>query len=196
MTGTATAQRRQRPKSNFMRRVVQVSALPLFVVGLMALSDCAHQADNSSERIRCDQTRAHHDGDTFTCVSHGESFIVRVASVDAPETGQGYWRVARSRLRELAGDGSVVDCYKVDRHSRRVCRVTASDGEDVATALLREGLAWYPTAFAHEDAPSKRRTYVQAESEAQLAHRGLWSEPGPMPPWQCRREKEQGRRCR
>jgi endonuclease YncB( thermonuclease family) len=63
------------------------------------------------------------------------------------------WRVARAALRELAAPGSFVDCYKVDRYERRVCRLKTEDGQDAADLMLSESLGWCPEDFASEDAP-------------------------------------------
>lgn len=146
----------------------------------------------------CAEARSHHDGDTFVCVlaERGTSFKVRVASIDAPETGQAYWRPARARLRELASPGSTVACYKVDRYERRVCRLKALDGRDAADVMLAEGLAWYSEDYAEEDEPADRERYRRLETAAREAGRGLWAEPQPMPPKQCRELRRAGSRCR
>jgi endonuclease YncB( thermonuclease family) len=98
-----------------------------------------HAAPPDALHARCAEVRGFHDGDTFACLPEGTTaFVVRVASIDTPETGQGYWRVARERLRELVGSGSAVDCYKRDRYDRRVCRVQTPEGADVAAVMLGE----------------------------------------------------------
>jgi endonuclease YncB( thermonuclease family) len=146
---------------------------------------------------RCAQTKGHHDGDTFVCLgAGGAGFKVRVAIIDAPETGQAYWRVASQRLRELAGDGSTVACRKEDRYGRQVCSITSLVGEDVAEVMLREGLAWYPEAYAREDTAAMRSVYRSRQAEARAAARGLWSEPQPMAPGDCRAERKTSRPCR
>lgn len=147
----------------------------------------------------CASSRGVHDGDTFACVAEGaqgEAFVVRVAGIDAPEAGQVYWRVARDALRRLAGDGTTVTCFKVDRHGRRVCRVATRDGADVAEALLRAGLAWYDQHYASEQTAEERHTYAIAQAAAQAARRGLWADPEPMAPWDCRQRRRTGQRCR
>lgn len=178
-------------------------ALPLLRTGCMTLlafvcigSGCTLLAPAQATGIRCEETTSHHDGDTFTCATTATSFVVRVASIDAPEAGQGIWRIARSRLRELAAPGSSVDCYKVDRYERRVCRLKTKDGRDVADLLLSEGLAWYAEDFANEDQPGDRDRYRRLQAESQSAKRGLWVEPDPMPPKVCRERRRAGKSCR
>ncbi|MCA3237412.1 MAG: thermonuclease family protein [bacterium] len=99
----------------------------------------------------CKNVTGVHDGDTLTCVSdtYG-TFVVRFAGLDAPETGQAHWRIARDRLKELAGRGTVADCYKQDQYGRRVCRLRSVGGKDLADAMIGEGLAWHATRFADE----------------------------------------------
>ncbi len=108
-----------------------VCALLLAIAGLpISISSFAQTPQMLA--VHCVETTGHHDGDTFTCKSASapaSKFVVRVASIDAPETGQANWRVARARLRELAAAGSSVDCYKVDRYDRKVCRLKRAMGE-------------------------------------------------------------------
>lgn len=151
--------------------------------------------------VTCEQTRGFHDGDTFTCVtagtsSLGETFVVRVAGVDAPEMGQARWRSARDRLRELAGPGTAVSCYKEDRYHRAVCRVRTADGGDVVATLIQEGLAWHAVEYAHEQTAEERGRYSAAERDAKAKHLGLWQESNPQPPWECRRARLERARCR
>jgi endonuclease YncB( thermonuclease family) len=168
----------------------------LVVLGPLFIGGCAQVPEVATHPVRCTETSNHHDGDTFTCMpEQGSKFVVRVASIDAPETGQAYWRAARARLRELAASGSVVDCYKVDRYDRRVCRLKTSQGRDAADVMLSDGLAWYSEDFAGEDAPAARERYRRLQTEAQAAKRGLWIEPSPTSPMTCRKRRRDGLRC-
>lgn len=126
-------------------------------------------AMRKSSAVVCSETRGHHDGDTFTCLPAGgarAAFVVRVAGIDAPETGQSHWRAARARLRELVSSGSAVDCYKRDRFARDFCRVTSAEGLPVAEAMIGEGLAWYAEDFASEDSHAERETRRSLEQQA------------------------------
>lgn len=147
--------------------------------------------------VVCDSTRGFHDGDTFACVpADSPPFVVRVGGLDAPETGQGFWRVSRDRLRALAGPGTTVECYKADRYGRQVCRVRSPAGEDVVERLLREGLAWHGVHYVSEQTADERVRYAAAEAAARAERRGLWSESEPQAPWECRRSREQRKSCR
>lgn len=152
----------------------------------------------------CTETRGFHDGDTFACLSAGwaddrggaAAVVVRLAGLDAPETGQAHWRSARDRLQQLAAPGTAVRCYKTDRYARHVCRVQSPSGQDIVEILLREGWAWHSVAYLTEQSPDERSRYADAERAARAERNGLWKEPDPQAPWDCRRSKERRQRCR
>lgn len=143
----------------------------------------------------CADTRSFHDGDTFSCVTDSGTLRVRVAGVDAPETGQAFWRVARDLLRSSAPPGTQVDCYKTDRYERQVCRVSTADGRDIALRLVEEGLAWHTVKYRDEQPPSELAAYAAAEERARSGGKGLWSLPAPQEPSACRELKKQKLKC-
>ena len=138
-----------------------------------------------------------HDGDTITLQTEERGiFNVRLSGADTPETGQAYWRVARDALHRLIADKPVtVRCYKQDWRKREVCHVLV-DGIDPALTLVKQGLAWYAFMFADELTPAMRTAYEQAEEQARQQRIGLWREPEPMPPWDCRKLRKAHQRCR
>lgn len=144
----------------------------------------------------CLATARHHDGDTFECATSQGALTVRVAGVDAPEIGQAYALASRDLLRSLTPAGSSVQCYALDSYGRSLCRVFSPGGGHVQAELLREGLAWYSRAYAHELTPQERRDFERLEADAQLARRGLWAATNPMAPWDCRAAKRDGKSCR
>lgn len=146
-------------------------------------------------RLTCSDPRAFHDGDTFTCGHEGGSVRVRVAGIDAPETGQGFWRASRDLLRKRAVPGTVVDCYKVDAYERQVCRVASPAGADISLELVQSGLAWHSRKYAFEQRPDERERYEAAEASAKSRELGLWSLPDPQDPSACRAVRKQGRKC-
>lgn len=137
------------------------------------------------------------DGDTLHVISaDGNRLKVRIAGVDTPERGQAHWRVARSHLINLTQSGNLrLDCYKTDQYERSICRVWA-DGRDVAASLLEQGLAWHYKRFASEQTPVERELYARLETEAQQSRRGLWQDPEPMNPSECRKARRSGQKCR
>lgn len=138
-----------------------------------------------------------HDGDTIKLQTVEQGILtVRLSGADTPETGQAYWRAARDNLRNLVADKPVtVWCYKRDHNDREVCHVTVN-GSDPALALVKQGLAWYAFMFANELTPTMREVYQAAEAQAREQHLGLWQEPEPMPPWECRKLRKAHQKCR
>lgn len=143
----------------------------------------------------CLEVRNVHDGDTFTCVTAAGPIRVRVAGVDAPEVGQGFWRVSRDLLRSSTRAGSKVDCYKVDRYERQVCRVLSPEGKDLALGLVEAGLAWHTVKYREEQTPAERSVYATAEQAAIEGRLGLWQQTAPQPPWDCRDAKKARQLC-
>jgi endonuclease YncB( thermonuclease family) len=137
-----------------------------------------------------------HDGDTFRIqtTDHG-TVIVRFAGSDTPETGQAYWKVARDELKSLLTEKTIkISCYKKNR-DRDVCRIFTNDG-DVGLAMVRNGFAWYAFQFAHEQTAKERQDYTAAERDAKSRKLGMWIEPDPMPPWECRALRRNSQKCR
>lgn len=97
------------------------------------------------------------DGDTFRLTS-GER--IRIAGIDAPETHADQARcraemrlgeAASARARTLIG-GRTVTIERVGRsYDRTVARVSI-DGQDLAAALVKSGVArWWPRGSAKPD---------------------------------------------
>lgn len=138
-----------------------------------------------------------HDGDSIKLQTPDRSVLeIRFAGSDTPETGQAYWKVARGVLRSLVdGQTVTVSCYKRDHHDRDVCRVFVGS-MDVGLETVKRGVAWYAYQFSHELSASEQRDYAAAEQRAREQRLGLWAEPDPMPPWECRRLRRAGQKCR
>lgn len=151
--------------------------LPLIAVASAALAEPLTVAP---ERVS--------DGDTFRArFETGNTGPVRLAGCDTPERGQAFGKRATEALRSILSTGPVVvDCYKVDRYGRGVCRVNASGG-DVCLSLIRAGMAWHYVAYAREQSPAQAEAYAQAQEAAQVARVGLWQNPAPVPPWEWRK---------
>lgn len=136
------------------------------------------------------------DGDTLKVLTatHGEA-SVRVAGVDCPERGQAYWRAAKEHLVEFASKGELtVACYKTDQYDRHVCRVKLGD-EDLGANLIQAGLAWHYKRFQNEQSPEERALYARLEEAAKAGRVGLWQEPDPMPPEECRKARRAKEKC-
>lgn len=180
-----------------MRPVVWVATLA--IAASWSVPGLGRTVASPAGELACVQTRAFHDGDTFTCVAATATIRVRVAGIDAPETEQGFWLVSRDLLQKRAGPDTRVDCYKVDRFERQVCRVFGADGSDIALELVQTGLAWRTCKYASEQTPAERDAYATAEDTARSRGLGLWSQPDPMEPGECRalrQQRQQRQKCR
>ena len=130
------------------------------------------------------------DGDTLTILDSARAqHKVRLAQIDAPETGHGKNKPAQSfgndskqSLAELTfGKVVTASCGDTDRYGRSVCGITV-DGLDVNREQVRRGMAWVYRRYAHD------KTLFQVEEEAQSAKRGLWRASGAVPPWEWRKQ--------
>jgi endonuclease YncB( thermonuclease family) len=124
-----------------------------------------------------------HDGDTISVLVAKRAVKVRLEGIDCPELSQAYGRVAKLFTSDrVFGKWVDVEQTTVDRYGRSVGRVFVN-GEDVSNAILSAGLAWHYTQYSAD------RELDAAEQSARAAHRGLWSQPNPVPPWVFRRPR-------
>jgi endonuclease YncB( thermonuclease family) len=139
------------------------------------------------------------DGDTLTLLDDSKAqHRIRLAGIDAPETGQPFGQRARENLARLAHGATVrADCVKQDRFGRRVCTVwvrppgcaACPPTLDTGLAQLTQGLAWHFRRYAHEQTPEDRERYAFAEAQARTRRSGLWRDAAPKPPWEWREER-------
>lgn len=130
------------------------------------------------------------DGDTITVLGAGnQQTRIRLQGIDAPESRQAFGQVSKQNLSDLIFNKLVVVEYeKTDRYGRTLGKVLAG-GRDVNLEQVKVGLAWHYKYYQDEQSPDDRRLYADAEMEARSARRGLWADPGPIPPWDYRRGK-------
>jgi len=147
------------------------------------------------------------DGDTISVVDPANvQHTVRLAAIDAPESGQPYGSRSKENLSRLLSDQEVrVDWQKKDSYHRLVgtvwvvspdmpCRGRSDCPKtlDAGLAQLTVGLAWHYEKYAHEQEPQKRGQYEFAEIEARAKRAGLWRDPRAVPPWDWRHPKPAG----
>lgn len=126
------------------------------------------------------------DGDTLTVLRDGrEQVKIRLYGVDAPELSQDFGSRARQALSSLAygRQVEVLEPTAHDRYGRTVARVL-SGGQDVGREVVAQGLAWvYPQYCTKQPLCTE---WSNLEKQARSAKFGLWSVPGPVPPWEWR----------
>ena len=115
---------------------------------------------------------------------------IRLHGIDAPEAGQtcpraggGTWpcgKDAAQLLDDLAGGREVV-CAALDSDPYgRIVASCAVNGRDVATEIIRAGLAWAYVEYSGD--------YVALEAEAKAAGLGVWQAPAEAP-WDYRADR-------
>ena len=121
------------------------------------------------------------DGDTISVMHNGRANKIRLEGIDCPELGQDFGMRAKQFTSAMVfGKDVEVREFNLDRYGRTVARVLV-DGKDLSLELVKAGLAWHYRQYSSE------RVLAQAQIEARLAKRGLWSMPDPVPPWVYRR---------
>ena len=122
------------------------------------------------------------DGDDIEVLDKGKAVRIRLAEVDCPEKGQPFFRNAKNFTSSLCFDLQVrVEVVEKDRYGRTVGRVMLPDGRCLNRELVKAGYAWWYKDY------SKDLSLGLLEMQARIAKRGLWSVPGPEPPWEYRK---------
>jgi len=133
------------------------------------------------------------DGDTVTMLdSSNTQHKIRLAQIDAPETGHGknkpaqpYGEKSKAALSELVFQQTVeAQCQTKDRYGRLVCKILVN-GTDANLEQVKNGWAWVYTKYARES------SYFEAEATAKAKRIGLWADNEPVPPWEYRHPKQQ-----
>jgi len=138
------------------------------------------------------------DGDTVVALTANHDRLrIRLASIDAPETGHGNCRPgqpwstqAKNRLAALVlGKTVPLHCYDTDHYGRAVCDVLVPGGTANHT-LVAEGLAWANQAAGKRYV--RDTEVVRTEGAARAARAGLWQDGGATAPWIWRRTEWMG----
>lgn len=128
------------------------------------------------------------DGDTLTLLVDKRPVKVRLANIDAPETGKGknnpgmpFGQAAKEALSRAAfGKVATAQCPEKDRYERLVCEVFV-DGKNINLQQVNQGMAWVYEQYA------KNPAYYQAQQQAQAKKLGLWADSNPQKPWEWRK---------
>lgn len=129
-------------------------------------------SDGDTLKVRCEQQLQ----------QPAQTLTVRLAEIDAPEKRQAFGTRSRANLAVLCfGRPAAVNVLSKDRYGRSVGRVTCGE-TDANAAQVQAGLAWAYEKYLTD------RSIKASEEEARAAHRGLWSDAAPVPPWQWRQE--------
>jgi len=116
------------------------------------------------------------EGDLLDVHQGSQVRRIRLAEIDAPELGQNYGALSRQHLLNLTRRKAVhIQEVGMDLRGYTLARASL-DGLDLGQAQIAAGLAWRSEQSTDAD-------YLQSEFEAKKAHRGLWRDLNPVPPW-------------
>lgn len=111
------------------------------------------------------------DGDTFLLQVGKINHTVRLADIDAPESGQPYGNRAKQALNGLIFKKNIhAQCRDSDKYGRYVCTVFVGN-LDVNMEMVRTGHAWVYSEF------NQRNDLPKLERDARKARIGLWGLP-------------------
>lgn len=108
---------------------------------------------------------------------------VRLADIDAPETGQPFGEAATEALKALVlKQRAQLEIVATDAYGRKLGRLIV-DARSVNAELVRRGLAWASARGAD------RHGMSALQREAQDERIGLWQDAAPTPPWVWRKAR-------
>jgi micrococcal nuclease len=144
------------------------------------------------------------DGDTFVLLeASGRRWRIRLAGIDAPESGQPGAEASRAQLQAWLQQGRVlVESVKIDPFGRLVAHVyvlgTAvverDPDDEIGLRMVRAGHAWHFKRYRADQTLEAFVRFDEAEQAARAAGRGLWSEPDPEAPWRYRERRRSSAR--
>ncbi len=108
------------------------------------------------------------DGDTFTLLtSEKQQVKIRLAEIDAPESGQPYGNKSKQALSGLIfGKDVCVVVQTTDRYGKTVGRPYVGN-LDVCEEMVRVGAAWVYRQYVVD------RSLFDVENDARVANRGI-----------------------
>ena len=127
------------------------------------------------------------DDDTIKVMgAHNKQVKIRLYGVDTPEKGQAFGKKAKQFTSKMVF-GKIVEVEPVDldRYGRTV-GIVKIEGVILNEELVREGFASVYPQYCHRPICN---TWYLLEMKAHDAKKGLWADPGCIPPWEFRREK-------
>ncbi len=128
------------------------------------------------------------DGDTLRVKTQGKVVTIRMACIDAPETGQRPWgQQSAAKLKQLLPPGKAVQIRSIerDRYGRTVAELYLGK-QSVNLQMVKEGQAVVYRQYLSGCAATQNQ-FLQAESQAKQKKLGFWNQSKPVMPWDFRR---------
>lgn len=122
-----------------------------------------------------------HEGDKVTVLHGGRTEKIFLKDIDCPDLKQPYGKQAKRTTAAYIAN-RVVTVRGVQRNSngRTTAEIVLEDGRNIGHELIKEGLAW-----ARKDTAGGKQL-AEVEQLVRAEHKGLWSDPNPVPPWKWR----------
>lgn len=121
------------------------------------------------------------DGDTMTIVHEGKKERLRLYGLDCPDKNQDFGLRAKQFTSDMIlGKEVEVEAVTKDRYGYTVS-IVKLDGQILNRKLIEAGLAWVDLKLCYR---KECHAWSQLQDQAQKTKVGLWSAPGPIPPWE------------
>ncbi len=136
------------------------------------------------------------DGDTIRVEVNGKEESLRILSLDTEESNVGsqkpvtpWGNEAKKEAENLFKPGdqvklefpgyeSVEECLQKYRgnYGRLLVFLYLDDGTDFQEHMIKKGFSPYFVKYGYAELPENHQRYMEAEREAQTAHRGIWNQ--------------------
>jgi endonuclease YncB( thermonuclease family) len=127
-------------------------------------------------------------GNTLVVSNISRALRIKLKGIAPPEAGQPFSDTARDHLRTLVFDKAVSVEYTHLGDGYLEAKIFLN-GLDVASQMIRDGVAWYDHAGDYQLSESDRDLYLRCEQVARSEKRGLWQDATPVAPWEFRRKQ-------
>ncbi|WP_319587947.1 thermonuclease family protein [uncultured Desulfobulbus sp.] len=129
------------------------------------------------------------DGDTIIVSGTWKSLEIRFFGIDTPEKSQAFGQEAKDFTSSMLSGRKVrVEPITKDHYGRTVAMVYADD-INLNEQIVAQGFGWMYRKYCEE---SFCYDWLKLEEAAKAAHKGLWADANPVPPWEFRHEQRSG----
>ncbi len=154
-------------------------AFILLVLMLIFVLLLSSRAANASQMPAVKQILEVVDGNTLRVSTiDGDTFMVKLKGVDAPELGQEHAQESLNYLLELVSSKKVLVEYSgKDRWGNLLVYVTAKNGKSINEMMIKSGHGWVDRFFLNQV------DLMELQASAKSKSVGLWKKDEPMKPW-------------
>jgi micrococcal nuclease len=126
------------------------------------------------------------DGDTITIISKDKRVEIRLFGIDTPEKTQAFGQAARNFTGGKAAKGEIrVESITKD-HDGRTVAIVFVNGINLNEQIVSQGFGWVYRQYCKK---SFCTDWLKLEADAKAAHKGLWADANPTPPWEYRQKQ-------